>query len=159
MSAAIFALALCGCGREYKISPVTEKFSCNFKVVSDDTEVYKGAAQFGEKGKAEFSFSFPESVNGLQLKDNGEGALVSYGGIESAENETAPDSSCFGTVRDALLDISKSGITLSAENLSFSGSCGENKYRVRFRPDGFPEEIILKDENIKVKMSDFQYIF
>lgn len=157
--AAVFILIFCGCGGEYKISPVTRNFSCNFKVTADSREIYKGTANFSENGEPTFKFGFPQSVEGLLMKAEENGFSFSYGGIESGDGEGAASVSCLGAVRDILLDVSQNNVPVSGEEMSVSGSCSEGKYQLQFRVDGFPQKFVFKDKNISVEFSDFQYNF
>ena len=157
--AAIFVLIFCGCGGEYKISPVTQNFSCDFKATADGKDIYKGTADFSDGGNVCFEFAFPQSVEGLLMKSQKNGFSFSYGGIDSAEGEGTINASCFGAVKDILLDVSQNNAPISGEEMSVSGSCSEGKYKLQFRADGFPQKFSFKDKNIAVEFSDFQYNF
>lgn len=131
----ICILLLAGCGKKAP-APVTVKFTCDFSAEYNGM-TFAGSLRRDMAGTLALSLTSPESLAGMELTWDGNGATVSLGALQYTVEAELPQTAVPRLVLAALDDLfyAASAGTLTAQNGNLYGRVGDYAYTVQTDPD------------------------
>ncbi len=151
----VIMLSFCGC-KGGKIAPVLTDFSCKGRAELENLTV--GFEMTRLSGQLfEITVTEPETLAGLKYQKNGDKSNLSYKEIRLEENDTAANDLFAKLIDEAFCVAEKEEMTVTAKAPKFNGKIDQQDFEMTFRPDGFVTELIFKQKDITVTMTEFEY--
>ena len=152
----LFLVFLTGCSAK-KTEVECEGFSCNAEArFGDDTYRLFLEVPGGEIIKAKVTEG---QMKGLTITLDGEEISLEYLGMNYKLPDGFSEKNCVAAIKEVLYSIKRNGNEASVNsNHIFTLDTDFGPAKITVRPDGFPTNILLIDEDAEIKLSNFSYI-
>lgn len=152
----LFLVFLTGCSAK-KAEIEFEGFSCDVEArFGDDSYYLFLEVPGGEIIKARVTEG---QMKGLTITLDGEEIKLEYLGMEYKLPDGFSEKNCVSVIKEVLRSIKRNGDGAPVNsNNTFTLDTDYGPAKITLRPDGFPTNILLIDEDAEIKLSNFSYI-